>query len=202
LQIALAMSQPVSWSAFAIASIFVVATACTPSAHSPAGGENDTTNVPPSGLYRAQPTTLSDTCAVPDSFASSGAVERRFFVTTSARGSSVRANLPLSFDGLQWEELASRATIDFGKSMTLVDAPAPRCPGARRRRDIRASASHATGFDITVAETWSLPEGEDCELPDAAPHISCSRVRRIAMRVEKECASPRELVLLQCDGPR
>jgi hypothetical protein len=149
----------------------------------------------PSGMYRAQMKTLTNTCPGLDV---PGAGEPHFFVMTSLHNGSVHANLPLAFDGLAWEELASRATIDFDHNMTLVDAPAPRCPSARRRREIHVDGARPTGFDLDLAETWSIPNDADCELPAEAPRVSCARVRRVELFVERECSTPVEVASLQC----
>jgi hypothetical protein len=180
-----------------LALLFLFAAACGP-ARTPSAPTSGGSGMPPSGWYSARPITLSDTCAPARA---TTVAERRFFVSTTASGAHVRANVPLTFDGLPWEELASRATIDFEQSLTLVEAPAPRCPAARRRREIRIAAARPTGFDLEVEETWSVPDDPDCELPEEAPRVSCARVNRFALHVEQECASQRNVVLNQC-APR
>lgn len=159
-------------------------------------------DVPPSGLYRAAPVTMKDTCATTATVTSedTSARERRapFFVTMSARDGAVHGNLPLVFDGLPWEELASRATIDFARAMAIVDAPATRCPDARRRREARVTAAAADGFDLDVTERWSIPDSSDCELPASAPRASCERLVHVALHLEKACDSEPEIALQAC----
>jgi len=153
-------------------------------------------------MYRAAATTVRDTCGTTTTITSHDPTSRErkapFFVTMSARDGAVHGNLPLVFDGLPWEELASRATIDFARAMTIVDAPATRCPDARRKRQARVTSAAANGFDLDVTENWVIPDSGDCELPENAPRSSCERVSHVALHLERTCDSEAEITLQTC----
>jgi hypothetical protein len=158
---------------------------------------------PPSGTYAITSSILTDGCgATPEP-------ERQTFVTVRAHSGRVQARLPIAASAEpELADVAPRINIDFGRPLSLVDAPAPRCPAARRTREIRVgSAPRATsrpGFDVEVTEVWSIPEAvsrDVCELPDEGPHSSCKTTRRLEFRVEGACNAPCKVEMDACLCP-